>query len=166
MSDLTGLCRPWAPPFVPTLRIGTAAPYWFITRARLKETHLWRGIFRGKIPGFRKESMGLPCTCFLCSLGMPISVASSHFFTLLLPPPPHTSRNNLSMQAISFNSSWCHETAKLWPEPLMLKPWSQIRGNDGDTVAATSQPELKALGFLLLDSWRDSDHFSLVKTSV
>lgn len=35
--------------------------------------------------------MGLPCTCFLCSRGMPFCVAYSHFFTLLPPPPPHTS---------------------------------------------------------------------------
>ena len=76
MSHLTGLCRYWAPPIVPTLRIGTAAPYWLITRAWLVETSLWTAIFRGKIPGPWEGKHGpslhllplFPGNAFLCSL--------------------------------------------------------------------------------------------------
>lgn len=120
MSDLTGLCRPWAPPFVPTLRIGTAAPYWFTTRARLKETHLWRDIQR-QDPWAQEGKHGsslhllplFPGNAYLCSL-LP-------FFY----PPSASSSTHISKQ-------FKHASHIL---QLLLTPW------DSQTVAWASNAE-------------------------
>lgn len=88
MSGLTGIRKHGAPPLVPTLRIGTAAPYWFITRRRVEETSVGREILRGRIPGPWEENVGLLCTCS-SSPREPLSLEPTPIFTLL--PPPHTS---------------------------------------------------------------------------